>query len=311
MNNYDQEQEHEHFKMRMDDEIEEAPIPSAVDEMRLEKLNTRVTLISILIPVLIVIVLVITYLDIKKRVVQSEDTGTMSVQSLSKDVESRFSSLSLRQAELEDSVKNMIEQNNQSLAGLQVKLNKLAESLGRLSKQSVGPKDLNAVSADLSKKIKNVADAVEEQKAQFVSFSEDVQAKTAALNKTMTDQRSQLNDLGAQMNELNGLGAELNQFEEQLRAVQRDKIDKPAMDLALRLESLRIEQRLKARIADLQTRVDKLGKSINQRAAAPAASSVVPSAASDKHRTPRPQPSTRSPDSATPADNSIEEQTIR
>lgn len=311
MNNYDQE--HEHFKMRMDDEIEETPVPSAVDDMRLEKLNTRVTLISILIPVLIVIVLVITYLDIKKRVVQSEDTGTMSVQSLSKDVESRFSSLSLRQAQLEDSVKKMIEQNNQSFAGLQVKLNKLSESLGQLSKQSLGQKDLKAISSDLSKKIKNMADAVEEQKAQFVSFSEDVQAKTAALNKTMADQQSQMNDFGTQMNELNDLGAELNQFEEQLRAIQRDKIDKPAMNLALRLESLRIEQRLKALIEDLQTRVDKLGKSINQRSrvAAPAPSGVVPSAASKKPKTPSPQSPTRSPASATPADDSIEEQTIR
>jgi hypothetical protein len=300
MNHHDQK--NEHFKMRMDDEVEEAPIPAAVDDMRLEKLNTRVTLISILIPVLIVIVLVITYLDIKKRVVQTEDTGVMSVQSLSKDVESRFSSLSLRQAELEEAVKKMVEQNDQSFAGLQVKLDKLAESLGQVSKRAVGQKEFNAVSSDIYKKIKNISDAVEDQSAQFVSFNEGVQSKTAALNQAMVDQGAQLK----------ALGEKLNRFEEQLLAIQREKIDKPAMDLALRLESLKVEQQLKSRIDDLKTRVEKLAKSISQRhqAAAPAPGVSPTTVAPEKPKASGSKSPTRPPDSTTPAENGIEEQTI-
>jgi uncharacterized coiled-coil protein SlyX len=297
MKKYDQEDEH--FRMRMDDEVEDAPIPAAVDEMRLEKLNTRVTLISILIPVLIVIVLVITYLDIKKRVVQTEDTGTMSVQTLSKDVESRFSSLSLRQAELEEAVKKMTGQNDQSFAGIQVKLNKLTESLGQLSKSVVGQKELKAASAELTQKIQNVADALEEQQAGLTSFSEDIQSRTAALNQAVAGQRDQLNQLGEKLNTL----------EERMLVVQRDKIDKPAMDLALRLETLKLEQQLKARIDELQTRVEKLGKTISQRppapAAAPAAAKASPQPAVSPAK-PEPPP----PASGSPSESEIVEQTI-
>jgi hypothetical protein len=69
-----------HFKMRMDNGFEDPETPLDVDDMRLEKLNTRVTIISVMIPVLIVIVLVIAYLDIQKRVMHTEDTGSMSIQ---------------------------------------------------------------------------------------------------------------------------------------------------------------------------------------------------------------------------------------
>ena len=38
------------------------------DNLRIEKLSTRVTLVAVLIPCLLVVVLVIAYLDIKNRV---------------------------------------------------------------------------------------------------------------------------------------------------------------------------------------------------------------------------------------------------
>ena len=119
------------FQMRMDkvrDEVEEPEEPvvqTEVHELKLEKINQRVTLISILIPVLIVVVLVITYLDIKKRVVRTEDTGASEFQKLSTDLESRFSSLSLRQAKLEEAMTTMTEQNDKDVAAIRTRLDKL------------------------------------------------------------------------------------------------------------------------------------------------------------------------------------------
>jgi DNA repair exonuclease SbcCD ATPase subunit len=70
---------------------------------RLEKLSTRVTLISIMVPVLIFVIFTFAYLDMKSRIFSMQDTGVDKLQKLSRDLESRFSSLSVRFAKFEDS----------------------------------------------------------------------------------------------------------------------------------------------------------------------------------------------------------------
>ena len=82
--------------MGMDTDGSESIYAEERNGLRLEKLAQRVTIISILLPVLIGIILVISYLDIKSRVSTLQDTGESAVQSLSKNLESRFSSLSVK-----------------------------------------------------------------------------------------------------------------------------------------------------------------------------------------------------------------------
>jgi ribosome-associated translation inhibitor RaiA len=72
-------------------------------EQRLEKLSTRVTLISILVPVLILVIFTFAYLDIKSRVFTMHDTGVERLHNLSRELESKFSSLSIRLAQFEAS----------------------------------------------------------------------------------------------------------------------------------------------------------------------------------------------------------------
>ena len=89
------------FKMRMDNGETESLFAEERSDLRLEKLTQKVTIISILLPVLIGVILVISYLDIKSRVTTVQDTGESGVQSLSQNLESRFSSLSVKFAALE------------------------------------------------------------------------------------------------------------------------------------------------------------------------------------------------------------------
>lgn len=72
-------------------------------EQRLEKLSTRVTLISILVPVLILVIFAFAYLDMKSRVFTMHDTGVERLHKLSRELESKFSSLSIRLAQFEAS----------------------------------------------------------------------------------------------------------------------------------------------------------------------------------------------------------------
>ena len=93
------------FKFNGDDD--EAPdsertiYQEEAKDRRVEKLSHRVTIITILIPVLIGVVFYIAYRDITGRVSQSQDTGAMEIQNLSSQLEENFVKLSEKYGELE------------------------------------------------------------------------------------------------------------------------------------------------------------------------------------------------------------------
>jgi hypothetical protein len=273
-----------HFKMRMDNGFEDPETPLDVDDMRLEKLNTRVTIISVMIPVLIVIVLVIAYLDIQKRVMHTEDTGSMSIQKISGDLESRFSSISLRQAQLEEELKRYIDSTGQSAARLEVRLTKMDDALKDARASLVGKKELNDAVAGLDNKLENVAIALDETKIQLDTIPGQLQTGLEQMRAAVAESNAQITGVEAILTRLGD-----------------EKIDKPSLDLAIRLENLKLEQLLKAQIGMLEDKVNRLERQV-QAAAKPAPIQAVPV---------RPKPV--APDSAAPgapADQSIQEQII-
>jgi len=102
------EEEYPTFKFNGDDEPEPEAEQTLYEEeardRRIEKISHRVTIISILIPVLLGVVFYITYRDITSRVSQSQDTGAMEIQNLSAQLQDQFETLSKKYGELETSL---------------------------------------------------------------------------------------------------------------------------------------------------------------------------------------------------------------
>ena len=112
------------FKMRIeDDEPEDFKSQEDIHDLRVEKLSKRINRISILIPCLIFLIAIAGYLDLKKSISRTDSTGSMGVKALSKELQSKFSSLSLRQANLEDTLSKKIEAIEKSAASIQANLN--------------------------------------------------------------------------------------------------------------------------------------------------------------------------------------------
>jgi len=237
--------ENVHFKMRQDGEVDDAVIPTQVDELRIEKLNHRITLISILIPVLIVVILIITYIDIKRRVMRTEDTGAVTVQHLSEDLESRFSTLSLGQAHLEEALAKFQDQTNQSLAKAQVNLNKLDDGLKQSRSAMVSQKEMKKASEKTDQSLANVARSTEEIKAQVNVLDHSVQARLAQLDQQAAE-----------------LGARLVEVKETLADLEKNKTDKSALDLAVKLEILKTKQIFNAQLDDIQSQLKALEQKV-------------------------------------------------
>lgn len=283
----DQHRNESKFKMRLDADVDEAPITSQVDELRMEKLSQRVTMISILIPVLIVVILIFAYMDIKRRVIQTEDTGVSGVQKLSEDMESRFSTLSLRQAKLEEMLKRNSDMNNQSQAKIQVNLKKLEDRLKGVGKGLTSKKDLDAKIDPIDKKIENLSGAMDERIAGLTEVNQQMQTTLSQIGETLSDRDNQI-----------------KQLQEKINGLDQAKIDKSALDLAMKLEMLKIKQSFIARLDEIEARIKTLEtktKSHSQAAPIPQKIPAKP--------LPTPPPTPSAP--AAPSSGEIKEQPIQ
>ena len=233
-----------HFRMIPDEETEDNIIPAQVDELRIERLNQRMTLISILIPVLIVVILGIAYLDIKRRVIHTEDTGAQTVQQLSEDLESRFSNLSLSQAHLEEALAKLEDQTNQSLAKAQVGLKKLDEASDKARKAMVGRKDLQEVSQKMDQGLANVARSTDEIRAQVDLLGQSLPTRLGQIDQRMTE-----------------LDAGLTELQKNVQNLESSKIDKAALDLALKLEILKTKRAFETQLDELKSQIQSLRQS--------------------------------------------------
>ncbi|MDH3566808.1 MAG: hypothetical protein OEM61_05560, partial [Desulfobacteraceae bacterium] len=192
------------FEMRTDDESPDLQLRDQADTSQLEKLNKRMTRLSILIPCLMGAILVAAYFNIKTHLSQVNTTGTVGVQTLSKELESKFSSLSVREAALEESmekttaalqksseeastairyIRSARKSDNQQTADSIEKIEKTLASMSKnLEKIS---SDLKSLDQALTKKMMNFSETGKNDVAKIRS---DMTAlKTAMVNKKVVD----------------------------------------------------------------------------------------------------------------------------
>ena len=74
------------FKFSADDQDPETFYQEEIKDLRLEKLSQKVTLLTILLPVLMGIAIFFAYRDLTGRVSLTQDTGSMEVQRVSRQL---------------------------------------------------------------------------------------------------------------------------------------------------------------------------------------------------------------------------------
>ena len=278
---------------------------SDAENLKLEKLNTRVTLIAVLIPCLLVVILAVAYLDIKKRVITTQNSGSMGVQNLSKDLESRFSNLSLKQAKFEEQLQVQAKAVETAAAAMKVDLKKQGDLIERRLAKVPDPatiekleKQVQAMTSALSTLRQETSDL----SAAFDTFDEELAQKIQLI-----------------ANGLQGDQGRIQKIETSLQRLDKEKIGKAAMDLAMDLERLSLQEMVKDKLREmdktlagvektvsgLDRRIDDLAKKIT--ASAMAAPPPQPSPPLTVAPRPEPVPTP----SGTGSGGAITEQTIQ
>ncbi|MBW2011553.1 MAG: hypothetical protein JRG68_05720 [Deltaproteobacteria bacterium] len=247
------------FKINLDDNPPDSPLQEGMEDLRIEKLNRRITLFSIFIPVLIGIILFFAYVDIKKRVTSLDDTGTDKVQSLSKEMEGRLSSLIVQYAKLESSVQKNFSSVSQTTSSLEKNLKKTTKAIDTLSTSKADKKELTQTLASIQTDFKNAVhklktadDKLGKETAKLTQHDDKFSKETAKLTQHLDKVKNDLKRIQADISALSSSRIEKKDID---LGFENQKKDYQKQIEGLRSNFQYIRNDLRKRIRELEKRL--------------------------------------------------------
>ncbi len=229
------------FKMQIDDEKPDFRSQEEIDDLRVEKLSKRITRISILIPCLLFVIILAAYLDLKKNISITDSTGSMGVKALSKELESKFSSLSLRQANLEDALKKRVEAIEKSTASIQVNLNKATTAIKYIrSARKTDNEKFESTITTIDKKLSPLPGDLETLASDLKNIDNTVNSKLTNLSQIIGSSKNDLINIRADIDFLKSVTVDKKSVDILLKNQQE------AYQLALQKITNNLEDRIKS-----------------------------------------------------------------
>ena len=240
------------FQFSADGDEPEAILQDELRELKIEKLGQRVTLLTILIPCMIGVILVITYLDIKDRVTRSYDTGAIGVQKLSKDLASKFSSLSLEQAKIKDIQAKKLPELEKSAAFLKSRITKLQKSITQITASAISRDELTRVAKTLTNKVADIPQALKP----------DFEALALVDDRIVEDFSQISNDIKILSDNMMEIDSRIDTIRKEIETLSEKAIDKDDLDLALKLKEIGYRQSLLDKTALLEKEIQAVRKQV-------------------------------------------------
>jgi len=264
------EEKNSGFKFRIDEESPDALLQYETKDSRIEKLSKRITLFSILILLLIGTVLAISYYDLKNRVSKIYDTESGGVSRLSKDLESRFSSLSIKQAKLEESLEKKFSSLKTNLKKTEKRIDVTNKNIKSLNTSKYDlDKDINAALDKTLGKLEKTIDPIRKDLG-------DVKSNIKNIDKRFKQDLAKLaGAVNSANNELVKLIETVDETDKEIKIIKREissqpvgEIDQRALDLRLKKERrsyikllIQIREDLESKIVAIQRKLNKIEKS--------------------------------------------------
>jgi tetrahydromethanopterin S-methyltransferase subunit G len=236
------------FKIQTDDEKPDFQSQEEIEDFQVEKLSKRITRISILIPCLIFVITLAVYFNLKKSISITDSTGIMGVKALSKELESKFSSLSLRQANLEDALTKRIEAIEKSTASIQVNLNKATTAIKYIrSARKTDNEKFESTITTIDKKLSPLPGDLETIASDLKNIDNTVNNKLANLSQI----------IGSAKNDLINIRADID-F---LKSVM---VDKKSVNVLLKNQQEAYQLALQKITSNLEDKIESVEKNLKE-----------------------------------------------
>ncbi len=281
------------FDIRLDETAPDSIYRSDMDEQRIDKISSRLTLISIIIPCIIGIVIFVVYLDLKKRYDNVSNTGSQNAQNLSENLDSTFSSLSVQFAKFEVGIGDKITALEKTTAALKKNLNKTGKTLNTLSRSKAGKKEFSGAITNLQQSFPPIQEGIQTLESEIRSFDKKFSTELTVLGTALGNATSEIIRLSDEMANLASI-----------------RTDIKVLDLTIKSEKKMLEDKLRRTTRNLEEKIGQLEKNIAT-LSQPAPAAEPASTTSPDQTPPSPEPSAQpSPALEAPKPGKIIEQDI-
>ena len=232
------------FKFNADDQDPETFYQEEIKDLRVEKLGQRITLLTILLPILIGIAIFFIYRDLTGRVNRTQDTGSMEMQRISRqmaEISKEFNdklitfstTLSSQDKQVDTAVSEKLTAVNKSVATLNKNLTSLNENLDRTQKTV---KNLTASKADKKSqdaaflKVNQSLESLQKQLKSLTKLRQELKTVSAGIEKLETDisQKIAVVRTAAEQSK-----KDYNQLQNSLSGLSDKMVDKDTFELEL------------------------------------------------------------------------------
>jgi len=260
------------YRFRMNSESPHPYLQEDVEDQRLKKLGKRMIVITILLPCLFGLIFFWGYLDLKKGFSNLRDTDVVESEKLSQDLDSKFSSMSIQVAKLEESIGTI--QNNfktleasfnkkvsplneiylvfeKTTSALKGNLKDTGKAIDQLKASKSDKSDVSAAINKIEKKVSPVYQHLRNMESEIKALDENLTQELAELSGTIYKVKNGLKQFDTIQKELNKFSA-LKKDLSTIASKQSKQIDQKTLDKALQDQQKRISKDLNTLNATLK-----------------------------------------------------------
>nr|WP_319395181.1 hypothetical protein [uncultured Desulfobacter sp.] len=264
--------------------------------LKIEKLSQRVTIISVIIPCIIIAILTFVYLDITEKVVDVDQTQADHMEQVSQAIDIKLNALDVRIAKATHEL-------DEKLTAIETKRQALENQTAKMSAAKVDLKAMEAALGKLDKRIKTNAD---QDKSTLAATERINQQLLAAIDKNNSDVKAVSGQIKKEFRlfkeEFDARLLELSAYEQRIAQLTKDtnllgkQLEKLKKETAASMDKKMglLKQDLEKRIAAVQKRADAAHSAAKKAAATAEAAKSTP----QPQATTSPKASTSPPTSA-------------
>ncbi len=246
---------HDKFQIRIDGDQPDSLFSDNFESLRIEQLSRKVTIFTVLLPIVFIILIAAAYMDIRFRVLKADSAETGEVTQLSKALESRFSSLSVKYAKLEESFNKTILPMEEVFAVFEQQNATIKDQISQLQVQFEA---LNGTSIDrptLDIALETVQASQGSQREELAMAVDEI----TALDEKFSQKIIELTEtFDALRNEFTTTAQRLSQFSAEIDTLTETKLDKTELALKLIAAEDSIQQKIGQRIQQIEEQLNSI-----------------------------------------------------
>jgi septal ring factor EnvC (AmiA/AmiB activator) len=253
------------------DPLVNSVLTEQIEYQRFEKLNQRVTIITILIPILIGIMIFIGYWNIRQMVSQTQDMGAKELTSLAQNLESTISNISIKQAKLEETLAGKIADQEKLQASVHASIKKIEATVqdsikkmeatvqNSVKKTETSLAEIQAAKADK----KDVAGEVSGMDSKLAAVQKDLKTGLDKLHADIkTIDKKMSDELAKSFDTVNNVTTRIAECQADISLLSAEKADRKLTEAALKNQEKHLQDQTNQLLRNLESKMESLNASI-------------------------------------------------